>query len=84
MEWYENMTKKELYDKWIYFEQRQKIHEAEANYYQEELQKAHTLLGRIVHQTSERWDTINLTKYFPTDNLHNRRTVGNPTGKKID
>ena len=56
-------------------------HSAEIKYYQEELNKAHALLGRIVHQCSERWDTVRLTKYFPTDNLHNKRTVQNPEGK---
>lgn len=51
-----------------------------ADYYQAELSKAHTLLGRVIHQTSERWDTVRLTKYCPTDNLHGRRTIGNPKG----
>lgn len=56
-------------------------HEAEARYYREELVKAHALLGRVVHQCSERWDTINLTKHFPTDNLFNKRSVSNPSGE---
>ena len=55
--------------------------ETEATYYREELLKAHTLIGRIVHQLSERWDTVHVTKYYPTDNLHNKRTVSNPGGK---
>jgi len=49
-------------------------------YYQDELAKAHELLGRIVHQTSERWDSVRLTKYFPTNNLYNRRKNDNPKG----
>lgn len=53
----------------------------ESNYYQTELAKAHELLGRVIHQTSERWDNIRLTKYFPTNNLNNKRTIGNPEGK---
>ena len=57
---------------------------AESEYYQAELVKAHTLIGRITHQVSERWDSVNLTKYFPTDNLHRKRTVGNAKGEKPD
>lgn len=52
-----------------------------AKYYQQELTKAHELLGRVIHQLSERWDTVNLTKYFPTDNLWHKRHGSNPTGK---
>lgn len=37
------------------------------DYYQTELAKAHELLGRVLHQLSERWDLVNLTKYYPTD-----------------
>lgn len=57
---------------------------AEADYYQAELAKAHALLGRVIHQTSERWDSVNLTKYYPTDNLHGRRSITNPKGDKHD
>lgn len=53
-----------------------------AEYYQTELAKSHEILGRVIHQLSERWDNINLTKYYPTDNLHNRRGIDNPEGKK--
>jgi hypothetical protein len=53
----------------------------ELAYYQNELEKAHTLLGRIIHQTSERWDSVRLTKYYPTDNLHNKRGINNLIGK---
>lgn len=55
--------------------------ERESKYYQTQLVDAHALIGRIVHQVSERWDTVNLTKYFPTDNLHRQRSVGNATGE---
>ncbi len=54
----------------------------ESNYYQTELAKAHEILGRVIHQTSERWDTVRLTKFYPTDNLWNNRTINNPTGKE--
>ncbi len=52
----------------------------ESDYYQTELAKSHELLGRVMHQTSERWDTVRLSKYYPTDNLHNKRTLKNPKG----
>ena len=65
-----------------YWERTAKEYKAESNYYQAELEKAHTILGRVIHQLSERWDTVNLTKYFPTDNLWRKRRVGNPTGEK--
>jgi hypothetical protein len=53
-----------------------------AEYYQAELVKAHALLGRVVHQLSERWDTVNLTQYYPTDNLNRDRSVSRPGGRK--
>lgn len=56
----------------------------ESEYYQRELVKAHTLLGRVIHQTSERWDQVNLTKYYPTDNLCRKRTLGNVSGENND
>lgn len=52
----------------------------EAKYYREQLAKAHELLGRVLHQTSERWDSVRLSEYFPTDNLHGRRNHKNPKG----
>lgn len=64
-----------------YWERTAKEYKAESKYYQEELEKAHTILGRVIHQLSERWDTVNLTKYFPTNNLWRKRTVANPTGE---
>jgi len=51
-----------------------------SNYYQQQLVDAHALLGRVIHQTSERWDSVRLTKYYPTDNLHGRRSINNPKG----
>ena len=54
-----------------------------SDYYQKELAKAHELIGRIIHQLSERWDSVRLTSFFPTDNLYSKRTFGNPEGKKI-
>ena len=55
----------------------------QSDYYQQELAKSHEILGRVIHQVSERWDSVNLTKYFPTDNLSRNRTLDNPTGKTI-
>ncbi len=51
-----------------------------ADYYRVELAKAHEILGRVIHQTSERWDSVRLTEYFPTNNLHSNRTLRNPKG----
>ncbi len=65
-----------------FWEDTAKRCEADAEYYQQQLVDAHALLGRIIHQLSERWDTVNLTKYHPTDNLHRQRTINNPSGKK--
>ena len=64
-----------------FWEKTAKKSQAEADYYQVELVKAHALLGRVIHQLSERWDTVNLTKYFPTDNLHHKRKVNNAKGE---
>ena len=52
-----------------------------AVYYQTELETAHTLLGRVTHQLAERWDSVRLTKYYPTDNLHGKRSLRNPKGE---
>jgi hypothetical protein len=67
---------------WLYWQKRAKTLEEESCYYQQQLVDAHALIGRMVHQLSERWDSVNLTKYYPTDNLHHRRTLDNPTGKE--
>lgn len=66
----------------IELEKERDEYKNESNYYQTELAKAHEILGRVIHQTSERWDTVRLSKYYPTDNLHNKRTVGNSKGEK--
>ena len=79
---YESMTKEQLYKRWIYFEKSSETHNETAKYYQKELAKSHELLGRVIHQASEIWDKVNLTEYFPTDNLWSKRTVSNPTGKE--
>ena len=55
-------------------------HRDEADYYREQLAKAHALLGRVTHQLSERWDSVNLTEHFPTDNPHRQCHVGNAKG----
>jgi len=64
-----------------FWEKTAKQHADEAKYYREELTKAHALLGRVIHQVSERWDSVNLTSYFPTDNLSRKRTFSNPSGE---
>lgn len=53
----------------------------EAKYYREQLSKSHEILGRTIHQLSERWDSVRLTEYYPTDNLWGKRTLKNPEGK---
>jgi len=70
----------ELKQRIKYWEHRANLSTASSEYYQAELTKAHALLGRVIHQMSERWDSVNLTKYFPTDNLHHKRGIGNPKG----
>jgi len=64
----------------IFWEKAAKNAQAEADYYREQLAKAHELLGRVIHQISQSWDSVQLTQYYPTDNLHGKRTVGNPAG----
>ena len=63
-------------------EQSRNRAQEEADYYRAELAKAHELLGRVTHQLSERWDSVRLTKYYPTDNLSGKRSAQNPTGAK--
>jgi hypothetical protein len=53
----------------------------ETEYYRDELAKSHAILGRVIHQLSERWDSVRLTKYYPTDNLCGKRTIGNVEGR---
>jgi hypothetical protein len=52
----------------------------EVQYYRLELTKAHEILGRVIHQYSEHWDTVRLTKYFPTDNPFSARKIDNSRG----
>ena len=54
----------------------------ESKYYRTQLAKSHEILGRVIHQLSERWDSVRLTEYYPTDNLWGKRTVNNPKGEK--
>lgn len=68
-------------DNAVFWEEIAKKHSLESDYYQKELERSHTLLGRVIHQLSERWDTVRLTKYFPTDNLHGKKTLSNPGGE---
>lgn len=72
----------ELQESLTFWNDTAKKHEEESIYYQRELQKAHELLGRVIHQVSERWDSVNLTKYFPTDNPHHDRSINNPSGRR--
>lgn len=65
----------------LYWEKECKRSDQEAKYYRAELVKAHALLGRVVHQLSERWDSVNLTEWYPTDNLTHKRCITNPSGK---
>ena len=64
-----------------YWEKQAKNYRDSSDYYQAELAKAHTLLGRILHQMSDEADSVNLTEYFPTSNPHGKHTVDNPSGK---
>ncbi len=75
----QDKTDKELIKFW---EDAAKDARSSSDYYQEELEKAHALLGRVIHQLSERWDTVNVTKYFPTNNLHRNKNINNPSGDK--
>jgi hypothetical protein len=71
-EWYSNRITK--------LEEKLNERTLEAQYYQSELAKAHELLGRVIHQYSEHWDTVRLTKNFPTDNPFSARRFDNPRG----
>jgi len=72
----------ELRERAIFWEGQAKKSARSSDYYQNQLAKAHEILGRVIHQLSERWDSVNLTKYFPTDNLANKRTINNPGGER--
>jgi hypothetical protein len=71
-EWYSNRITK--------LEEELNERTYEAQYYQLELAKAHEILGRVIHQYSEHWDMIRLTKFFPTDNASNARMINNSRG----
>ena len=75
------MTKKELYELWIEWQKTAKLYRAESYYYRKQLVDAHTMIGRIIHQISER-ESIRLSEWFPTDNKHHKRNFGNPSGGK--
>jgi len=70
----------ELRERLSFWEREAKRSAQEAIYYRDELKKSHTILGRVIHQLSERWDSVNLTEYYPTDNLHHFRSINNPDG----
>lgn len=71
----------ELKERLAFWEKQADKHSAGEDYYRAELEKAHALLGRVIQQTSERWDSVNLTEHFPTSNLHRKKTVFNPKGE---
>ena len=66
----------------IELEKERNRYKDESKYYRVELAKSHEILGRILHQTSERWDSVRITEFYPTNNLYNKRSVTNPTGAK--
>jgi hypothetical protein len=71
-EWYSNRV--------TVLEEENKRRTLEVQYYMSELAKAHEILGRVIHQYSEHWDMVRLTKYFPTNNASNARMINNPGG----
>lgn len=64
----------------LFWENTAKEAQTSSDYYQAQLTQSHALLGRVIHQLSERWDAVNLTPYFPTDNLNGARRIGNAGG----
>jgi len=72
---------KEEHEWGVYWNKTANKLQESSDYYQAELEKAHAILGRVIHQLSERWDTVNLTKYFPTSNLWRKKTIDNPSGE---
>ena len=73
-------TNEYYHERALELEKQRNKAQAAAKYYRTQLAKAHEMLGRVTHQLSERWGTVNLTEYFPTDNLHRKKTGSNPTG----
>lgn len=78
---YEYGTIEYFHSRVIELEKERNRESESSKYYRGELEKSHALLGRVIHQTSERWDTVNISSYFPTDNLHRQRNLNNPRGK---
>ena len=78
---YEYGTKEYFQARVIELEKERDTAKKDAQYYQTELAKSHEILGRTIHQFSERWDNVRLTKFYPTDNLHNKRSINNPSGE---
>ena len=70
----------EIKNRCIYWEKEAQRLNIEREYYRTQLAKAHEILGRVIHQFSERWDSVRITSYFPTNNLYNKRTTSNPGG----
>ncbi len=70
----------ELKERLVFWEKTAKGYESQTNYYRVQLSHAHALLGRVIHQLSHRWDSVRLNEYFPTANLHGKRTFNNPEG----
>jgi len=79
---FEYGTKEYYHERVVELETQRDTANKEAKYYREQLAKAHEILGRTMHQLSQRWDVVRLTEHFPTDNLHNLRRSINPEGKK--
>lgn len=78
---YEYGTKDYFQSRVMELEKERDKAKKESEYYQTELAKSHEILGRTIHQLSERWDNVRLTKFYPTDNLHNKRSIKNPSGE---
>jgi ppGpp synthetase/RelA/SpoT-type nucleotidyltranferase len=47
-----------------FWEETAKRYEKDANRYQKQLEEAHALIGRLIHQLSKRWDTAPLSKFM--------------------
>lgn len=80
---YEYGTLEYFHARVIELEKERNIADDEADYYRTELAKAHEILGRVIHQTSECRDSVRLTKHYPTDNFHGKRNINNPKGGLI-
>ena len=65
---------KDAEERATFWEDKARAAQRHSDYYRDELAKAHAILGRVVHQASERWDSVRLTSFFPTDNLYSKRS----------